>query len=281
MTTTKTAVQLLALLTDEQRNVLVDATESWKHQDIWVLLASTVGVDSVNNDSLFPQLDLSRNAQADWELVWSVIRSLADKEEQRSPHYKQLFLLMKKHPDSDWRTLLHHYIIQSPSFIDYEAIELDKWAGITDVQIQELIESTVSEVNADPSKLTFHKQYKISIPKETQAPDDAPVAASSDMSIPETKPEPKAKKARHAPDVITVSEIAQRLDRSPGTIREYLQAGRIPGAVNTGGRWAVNREVFEQWIKGDSTNTPTPPVILRRAPAPKPKWKDGGFTPSF
>lgn len=78
--------------------------------------------------------------------------------------------------------------------------------------------------------------------------------------------------------VIGVNEMAVLLGRSTGTVREYLQQGRIPAAIQTGGRWTVNREAFKEWLKGKPAVMPTAKEVRAKHP-PRPKWDNGDFRP--
>jgi len=51
-------------------------------------------------------------------------------------------------------------------------------------------------------------------------------------------------------DVYTVVQVAERLSRAPSTIRGWLEAGLMPGAVKIRGRaWAVPAEALSAFLK--------------------------------
>ncbi|MCB5291645.1 helix-turn-helix domain-containing protein [Arthrobacter sp. SO3] len=105
-----------------------------------------------------------------------------------------------------------------------------------------------------------------------------PVSPLAVESLSESVPERSEPVSRAA--VIDVNEMARLLGRSAGTVREYLQQGRIPGAIQTGGRWAVNRSEFEEWLKGKPAAMPSSREVRQKQP-PRAKWDNGDFRPSF
>ncbi|WP_364401450.1 helix-turn-helix domain-containing protein [Pseudarthrobacter sp. LMD1-1-1.1] len=72
--------------------------------------------------------------------------------------------------------------------------------------------------------------------------------------------------------------MAVLLGRSTGTVREYLQQGRIPGAIQPRGRWTVNRQAFEEWLEGKPAVMPAAKEVRAKHP-PRPKWDNGDFRP--
>ena len=53
--------------------------------------------------------------------------------------------------------------------------------------------------------------------------------------------------------VLTISEVAEILRLSPGTIQNLLNSGRLKG-VRTGaysGKWRISESALEEFLKGD------------------------------
>lgn len=49
-------------------------------------------------------------------------------------------------------------------------------------------------------------------------------------------------------DVITVSEVAQRLDMDTKAVYRALSRGEIPGALRVGRAFRISRRVFFAWL---------------------------------
>ncbi len=52
------------------------------------------------------------------------------------------------------------------------------------------------------------------------------------------------------PDVISIEQLAARLDVHPWTVRQAIRRGEIDGVVRIGKRILINREAAERLIAG-------------------------------
>jgi excisionase family DNA binding protein len=50
-------------------------------------------------------------------------------------------------------------------------------------------------------------------------------------------------------NLITIKEAAERLNRHPATILNWVKAGKLPGYKIAGSRWYVDPETFDQLAK--------------------------------
>ena len=50
---------------------------------------------------------------------------------------------------------------------------------------------------------------------------------------------------------MTLQEFAEITKRSKETLRRLARGNRLPGAYKIGGRWLINRDVYERLRNGD------------------------------
>jgi len=50
--------------------------------------------------------------------------------------------------------------------------------------------------------------------------------------------------------IYTVPEIAEMLQITPQTVRNYLNEGRIKG-TKAGGKWVVEKEALKEFLRGE------------------------------
>lgn len=55
--------------------------------------------------------------------------------------------------------------------------------------------------------------------------------------------------AKVLPETMTMAELAADLQLSESTVRRMIQAGRVPGVVNIGGRTVrISRRIVAEWL---------------------------------
>lgn len=160
-------------------------------------------------------------------------------------------------------------------------------------EVERMVVERANEVAVeDRQPLVLRGQGLFDASEEKPVPDastsDEQGSEAADIAVPSLAPEsvpvsvPEQPESVSGAAVIGVNEMAQRLGRSAGTVREYLQQNKIPGAIQTGGRWTVNRDAFEEWLKGKPAVIPSAREVRKAVQATtRPKWDNGDFRPSF
>jgi excisionase family DNA binding protein len=62
---------------------------------------------------------------------------------------------------------------------------------------------------------------------------------------------------RVPPEMMTVSEVSQRTGLSEDSVRKGIANRQLPGQ-HVGERYAIPREWFERWLRGEPTVTAAP-----------------------